>query len=70
MDFCAAINVDIRHLLNTPRHAKGRQLRVKTKRSYYDADGTTHWFSDIVGFMPFGTDEQRNTELGMAMVPR
>ena len=70
MDFCAAINVDIGHLLNTPRHAKRRQLRVKTKRSYYDADGTTHWFSDIVGFMPFGTDEQRYTELGIAMIPR
>ncbi len=69
MDFCSAINVDIRHLLKTPRHAKGRQLRVKTKRSYYDADGTTHWYSDIVGFLPYGTDAERNTELGMNMVP-
>ena len=68
MDFCAAVNVDIRHLLNTPAKLKGRRLRVRTKRSYYDADGTTHWFSDIVGFMPLGSDEQRNTELGMDMV--
>ena len=65
MDFCAAINVDIRHLLNTPGRVKGRRLRVKTKRSYYDANRTTHWFSDVAGFMPYGTDEQRNTELGM-----
>ena len=69
MDFCAAINVDIRHLLNTPRHAKGRQLRVKTKRSYYDADGTTHWYSEVVACLPYGTDAERNTELGMSMVP-
>ena len=69
VDFCSAINVDIRHLLNTPRHANGRRLRVKTKRSYYDADGTTHWYSDIVAFMPFGTDAERNTELGMDMIP-
>ncbi len=69
LDFCSAINVDIRHLFNTPAKAKGRRLRVRTKRSYYDSDGTTHWFSEIVGFMPFGTDEQRNTELGMNMAP-
>ena len=68
MDFCSAINVDIRHLLSTPANVKGHRLRIKTKRSYYDADGTTHWYSDIVGFMPFGTDAERNTELGMAMV--
>ena len=69
MDFCAAINVDIRHLLNTPRHAKGRQLRVKTKRSYCDADGTTHWYSEVVGFMHYGADAERNAELGMEMIP-
>ena len=69
MEFCSAINVDIRHLLNTPAKVKGRRLRVRTKRSYYDSDGTTHWFSDIVGFMPFGTEEQGNTELGMEMIP-
>jgi len=68
MDFCAAINVDIRHLLNTPRHAKGRQLRVKTKRSYYDADGATLWYSEVVGCLPYGTAGERNTELGMHMV--
>jgi len=48
---------------------KGRRLRVKTKRSYYDADGTTHWYSDVVGFWPLGSDEQRNTDLGMHLVP-
>ncbi len=69
MDFCSAINVDIRQLLNTPAKVKGRRLRVKTKRSTYDSDGTTHWFSDIVGFLLFGTEPERNTELGMAMVP-
>ncbi len=69
MDFCSAINVDIRHVLKTPRHAKGRQLRVKTKRSYYDADGTTHWYSEVVGCLPYGTDAERNAELGMNMVP-
>ncbi len=69
MDFCSAINVDIHHLLNTPRHAKGRQLRVKTRRSYYDADGTTHWYSEVVGFMLYGTDAERNAELGMEMIP-
>ncbi len=68
MDFCAAINVDIRHLLNTPARAKGSRLRIKTKRSHHDANGTTHWFSDIVGFMPSGADAERNTELGMDMV--
>jgi len=67
MDFCSAIKVDIRHLLNTPAKVKGRRLRVKTKRSYYDADGTTHWYSEVVGVMPLGTDEQRNIELGMDM---
>ena len=46
---------------------KGSRLRVKTKRNYYDSDGTTHLFSDIVGVMPLGIDEQRNTELGMDM---
>ena len=69
VDFCAAVNVDIRHLLTTPAKLKGRQLRVKTKRSYYDADGTTHWYSDIVGYMSLGSDAERNTELGMDMVP-
>ncbi len=69
MEFCSAINVDMRHLLNTPAKAKGRRLRVRTKRSYYDSDGTTHWFSDIVGFLPYGTDAERNEELGMNMVP-
>ena len=68
MSFCAAINVDIRQFLNTPAKVKGSRLRIKTKRSYYDADGTTHWYSDVVGFMPLGTDEQRNTELAMDMV--
>ncbi len=68
MDFCAAVNVDIRYLFNTPAKVKGRRLRVKTKRSYYDADGTTHWYSDVEGFLPVGSDEQRNTELGMDMV--
>ncbi len=68
MDFCSAINADIRHVLNTPAKVKGRRLRVKTKRSYHDVDGTTHWYSDVVGFMPIGSDEQRNTELGMDMV--
>ena len=69
MDFCAAINVDIRHLLDTPAKVKGRRLRVKTKRSYYDSDGTTHWYSDIVGFMPLGAEAERHGELGMALVP-
>ena len=69
MDFCSAINVDIRHVLNTPAKVKGRRLRVKTERSYYDADGTTHWYSDIVAFMPFETDAERNTELGRPMIP-
>ena len=69
VDFCAAVNVDIRHLLTTPAKLKGRQLRVKTERSYCDVDGTTHWYSEVVGFMPFGTDEQRNTELGMDVIP-
>jgi len=68
VDFCAAINVDMRHLFNTPAKVKGSRLRIKTKRSYYDADGTTHWYSDIVGFMPYGTDAERNTELGVDMV--
>ena len=69
MDFCAAINVDIRHLLKTPAKVKGRRLRIKTNRSYYDVDSNIHWYSDIVGFLPFGTDAERNTELGMAMIP-
>ena len=69
MDFCTAINVDFRHLLNTPAKVNGRRLRVRTKRSYYDADGTTHWYSDIVAFLPFGTDAERSTELGMDMIP-
>ncbi len=69
MDFCAAINVDARLVLGRPAQAKGRRLRIKTKRSYHDVDGTTHWYSDIVGFLPYGTDAERNTELGMSMVP-
>ena len=69
MEFCSAVNVDIRHLLKMPAKVKRRRLRVKTKRAYYDVDGTTHWYSDVVGFMPHGTDEQRNTELGMNMIP-
>lgn len=70
MDFCSAINVDIRFLLNKPSKLKGRQLRIRTRRDYYDADGTTHWFSTIVSFIPFGTDLQRKKELGMPMVLR
>ena len=69
MDFCAAINVDIRHLLSTPGRVKCCRLQLKTKRSYYDADGTTHWYSDVVGFLPYGADAERNAELGMNMVP-
>lgn len=69
MDFCTAINVDIHHLLNTPARVKGRRLRVKTKRSYYDSDGTTQWYSDIVGFMPLGSEAERHGELGTAMAP-
>ena len=69
MDFCSAINVDIRHLLNTPAKVKGRRLRVRTKRSYCDVDGTTHWYSDIVGFMSLGSEAERHGELGVAMVP-
>ncbi len=68
-DFCSAINVDLRHLLNTPAKVKSRRLRVRTKRSYYDADGITHWYSDIVGFLPYGTDAERNEELEMDMIP-
>ncbi len=68
MDFCSAINVDVRRLLNTPAKVRGRRLRVRTKRSYYDSDGTTDWYSDIVAFMPSGADAERNTELGMDMV--
>ncbi len=69
MEFCSAINVDIPHLFNTPAKVKGRQLRVKTERSYCDSDGTTHWYSDIESFTSFGNDAERNTELGMNMVP-
>ncbi len=69
VDFCAAINVDIRHFLSVPAKVKGRRLRVKTERHYLDVDSNIRWYSDIVGFMSLGTDEQRNTELGMAMVP-
>ena len=69
MDFCSAINVDARLLLGTPAKVKGRRLRVRTKRSYCDVDGTTHWYSEIVGFMPLGTEAERHGELGMAMAP-
>ena len=69
MEFCSVVNVDIRHLLKMPAKVKRRRLRIKTKRSYYDSDGTTHWYSDIVGFMPLGSEAERHGELGMAMVP-
>ncbi len=69
VEFCSVVNVDIRHLLKMPAKVKRRRLRIKTKRSYYDSDGTTHWYSDIVGFMPLGSEAERHGELGMAMVP-
>ena len=69
MDFCSAINVAARLVLDSPAQVKGRWLRIKTKRSYHDADGTTHWYSDVVGCLPYGTDAERNAELGMNMVP-
>ncbi len=68
MEFCSVVNVDIRHLLKMPAKVKGRWLRVRTKRSYHDVDGTTDSYSDIVAFMAYGTDTERDTELGMNTV--
>ena len=66
--FCNAVGLSPGHLLKTPGKFEGRQLRVKTRRCLQDTSSGTIWFAKVVEFVPFGSEPQRNEELGMDMV--
>lgn len=67
--FCNAVGLSPEHLLKTPGKFEGRRLRVRTRRCLQDDSSGISWFSKVVEFVPFGSDAERNTELGMDMIP-
>ncbi len=67
--FCNAVGLSPGHLLKTPGKFEGRQLRVKTRRCLQDTSSGISWFAKVVEFVPFGSEAERNEELGMDMIP-
>jgi len=68
--FCASVGLAPEAVLNMPSKFAGRKLRIKTRRCQRETSSGVAWFSKVVEFLPFGTAQERNTELGMAMIPR
>ena len=67
--FCNATGLSPGHLLKTPGKFEGRQLRIKTRRCLQDSSSGISWFSEVVAFVPFGSEAERNEELEMDMIP-
>ena len=70
VSFCGAVGLTPEAILSAPCKFTGRKLRIKTKRCQRESSSGVDSFSKVVEFLPFGTPRQRNTELGMAMIPR
>lgn len=68
--FCDSVGLAPEVILNTPSKFAGRNLRIKTRRCQRETSSGVDSFSRVVEFLSFGTPQQRNTELGMAMIPR
>ncbi len=67
--FCRAVGLTPEHLLRTPGRFIGRKLRIRTRRFHHDSASGVNWFSDVAEFLAFGSDADRNRELGMDMIP-
>ncbi len=70
VSFCASVGLPPEAILNAPGKFKGRTLRIKTRQCQRETSSGVDWYSKVVEFLPFGTPQERNTELGMTMVPR
>ena len=69
VSFCGAVGLTPEAILNAPSKFAGRKLRIKTRRYQRETSSGVDSFSRVVEFLPFGTAQERNTELGMAMIP-
>ena len=67
--FCKAVGLESHDLFDEPEAFEGRKLRVGIRRYQHDNGLTLKSYSDVEAFLPFGTDAERNRELGMALVP-
>ena len=70
VSFCGAVGLTPEAILSAPCKFTGRKLRIKIHRCQRETSSGVDSFSRVVEFLPFGTPQQRNTELGMAMIPR
>ena len=68
--FCASVGLPREAILNAPGKFKGRKLRIKTRRCQRETSTGVASYSEVAEFLRFGTAQERNTELGMAMIPR
>ena len=67
--FCKVVGLGSHDLYDEPEAFKGRKLRIRIRRYQHDNSLTLKSYSDVQSFHYFGTDAERNQELGMAMVP-
>lgn len=70
VSFCGAVGLTPEAILSAPRKFTGRNLRIRIRRYQRETSSGVDSFSKVVEFLPFGTPQQRNTELGLAMIPR
>ena len=67
--FCKSVELECHDIYDEPEEFEGRKLRVGIRRYQHDNGLTLKSYSDVEAFLPFGTDAERNAELGMPMVP-
>ena len=67
--FCKRVGLGSHDLYDEPEAFEGRKLRVGIRRYQHDNGLTLKSYSDVESFHCFGTDAERNRELGMPMVP-
>lgn len=67
---CSAVGLTPEAILNAPIAFPGRKLRIKIRRCQRDSSSGIASYSQVVEFLSLGTPQERNTELGLAMIPR
>ncbi len=67
--FCKVVGLESHDLFDEPEAFEGRKLRISIRKYQHDNGLTLKSYSDVKAFLPFGTDAERNRELGMPMVP-
>lgn len=69
VSFCASVELTPESIRNAPSKFSGRKLRIKTRRCQRETSSGVEWYSRVVEFLRFGTAQERNTELGINMIP-